>query len=298
MKHKTRESWIRQVAMILNKKILKPSLVKTMPLRKVNGTVLAGETVAKLPINKIQFSCAYSPNMRVSQVVVDKQVDAKVKAIGTCFYDYKVNEKDAKGKFLTNIFISPKLDKPTIVAGVILHELIHTMSKGHGHKGAFRWISEACGLAFTPNGKGHTYALPELESKLEKIVKEVGTYPHQKWVPNRSHKKQTTRMFKLVSLGVMVEPQEGLGLNSYEPKPYVGRFSRTALSAGFPKDPEGKSMFLELTYEQLIELFSVVGWCDDEIDIIWKNCTINLPTGGRGIAEADYVKGLKGEFTW
>ena len=253
MKHKTRESWIREVAMILNKKILKPSLVKTMPLRKVNGTVLAGETVAKLPINKIQFSCAYSPNMRVSQVVVDKQVDAKVKAIGHCFYDYKVNEKDAKGKFLTNIFISPKLDKPTVVAEVILHELIHTMSKGHGHKGAFRWISEACGLAFTPNGKGHTYALPELEAKLEKIVKEAGTYPHQKWVPNRSHKKQTTRMFKLVSLGVMVEPQEGLGLNSYDPKPYVGRFSRTALSAGFPKDPEGKSMFLELTYEQLIE---------------------------------------------
>jgi len=285
MKHKTRESWIREVAMILNKKILKPSLVKTMPLRKVNGTVLAGETVAKLPINKIQFSCAYSPNMRVSQVVVDKQVDAKVKAIGHCFYDYKVNEKDAKGKFLTNIFISPKLDKPTVVAEVILHELIHTMSKGHGHKGAFRWISEACGLAFTPNGKGHTYALPELEAKLEKIVKEVGTYPHQKWVPNRSHKKQTTRMFKLVSLGVMVEPQEGLGLNSYEPKPYVGRFSRTALSAGFPKDPEGSSMYLEVTKEQAEELLGTRLYSKT-----FKKFTINLPTGGRGISESDYFK--------
>ena len=115
MKHKTRESWIRKVAMILNKKILVPSVYQAMPLRKVNKVVMSGETIEKLSINKIQFSCAYSPNMRVSQVVVDKQVDAKVRAIGQCHYDYEVTGK-AKGKFLTNIFISPKLDNPVAVA--------------------------------------------------------------------------------------------------------------------------------------------------------------------------------------
>lgn len=285
MNHKTRESWIRQVAMLLNQKILKPSLFKTMPLRKVNGTIMAGSTVKKLPINKIQFTCAYSPNMRVSQVVVDNQVDAKVKAIGQCHYDYKVNEKNVKGQFLTNIFISPKLDDALEVAEVILHELIHTMTKGHGHKGGFRWISEACGLAFSPNGKGHTYALPELTEKLKKIVKQAGKYPHQKWVPNRSYKKQTTRMFKLVSLNVMVEPVEGFGLNSYQPKPYVGRFSRTALSAGFPKDPKGGSMYLEVTKDQAEELLGTKLYSKT-----FKKLTINLPTGGRGISESDYFK--------
>ena len=291
MKHKTRESWIRETAMILNKTILKPSTVNTMPLRKVNKVVMSGETVEKLPINKIQFSCAYSPNMRVSQVVVDKQVDAKVKAIGHCFYDYKVNEKDAKGKFLTNIFISPKLDDAVQVAEVILHELIHTMTKGHGHKGAFRWISEACGLAFTPKGKGHTYALPELEAKLEKIVKQVGPYPHQKWVPNRSHKKQTTRMFKMVSIGVYVEPQEGQGLNSYVPKPYCGRFSRATISSGFPLDPKGRQMYLELSFDQFQEMVgrSVSLQC-------YKQNTINLPSMARGIDEKTYKNIIEGNI--
>ena len=290
MKHKTRESWIRQVAMLLNQKILVPSVYQAMPLRKVNKVVMSGETIEKLPINKIQFSCAYSPNMRVSQTVVDKQVDAKVKAIGQCHYDYEVTG-DAKGKFLTNIFISPKLDNAVQVAEVILHELIHTMTKGHNHKGAFRWISEACGLAFTPKGKGHTYALPELTEKLTKIVKQAGKYPHQKWVPNQSYKKQTTRMFKLVSLGVMVEPQEGKGLNSYEPKPYVGRYSRTTLSAGFPLDPKGNKMFLEVNEEQLAEILNRPL---EEGD--FKYYTMRLPSGGRGISESDYNHAKKGSI--
>ena len=163
------------------------------------------------------------------------------------------------------------------------------MTEGHNHKGAFKWISEACGLAFTPNGKGHTYATSELTEKLEKITKKVGKYPHKKWTPNKNYKKQTTRMFKLVSLGVMIEPTEGVGINGYSLKPYVVRASRAVLSAGFPLDPAGKKMYLEVNEEQLEEIF---GRELASKDFKWH--TINLPSGGRRLAEGDYKDCRKG----
>ena len=294
MKHKTRESWIRKVALIINKEILKPSLIKAMPLKKVNGEAMVGMEIKKIAINKIQFACAYMPNMRVSQSVRDNQLYGKARAIGQCHYGY---ESDAEGldkeNFLTNIFISPTLSDPVQVAEVILHELIHTMTKGHNHEGAFRWIAEyVAGLAFTPKGKGHTYALPELKTKLEKITKRVGKYPHKKWMPNKSYKKQTTRMFKLVSLGVMIQPEDGKGNNGYEPKPYIVRASRTVLGAGFPLDPDGGKMYLEVNQEQVEEIIG------RDIPSSWKNgfkdLTINLPSGGRGMSEKDYMDGRKG----
>ena len=58
MRYKTRESWIRKVALIINKEILKPSLIKAMPLKKVNGEAMVGMEIKKIAINKIQFACA------------------------------------------------------------------------------------------------------------------------------------------------------------------------------------------------------------------------------------------------
>ena len=287
---KTAEGWLRQVAILINKNILTPKLIETMPLMRANELYLHGSTIKKLPIDNIKFSCAYMPNMRVSQTVVDNQIVGKSRAIGQCHYGYEAKAEGGKKEtFKTQIFVSPTLDNPVQVAEVVLHELIHTMTEGHNHKGAFKWISEACGLAFTPNGKGHTYATSELIEKLEKITKKVGKYPHKKWPPNKNYKKQTTRMFKLVSLGVMIEPTEGVGNNGYSPKPYVVRASRAVLGAGFPLDPAGKKMYLEVNEEQLEEIF---GRELASKDFKWH--TINLPSGGRGLTEKDYMDGRKG----
>ena len=202
-------------------------------------------------------------------------------------------------KFKTQIFISPNLVDPVQVAEVVLHELIHTMTKGHNHKGAFKWIAEACGLIFTPRGKGHTSANDDLKGKLEKVVKQAGKYPHEKWTPDKTYKKQTTRMFKLVSMGVMIEPTDGIGNNGYDPKPYVVRASRAVLGAGFPLDPDGKEMYLELNFHQFNELNEGVdmGMDEEEKATYFIDSTIKLPSGGRGITKACYDRLLNGKCT-
>jgi len=299
VKHKTREAWLRAVAILINKNILTPKLFKCMPLIKVKNTILEGSVIKKLSIDSIRFACAYMPNMRVSQVVVDNQIVGKSRAIGQCHYGYEAKAEGGKEeKFKTQIFISPTLDNPVQVAEVVLHELIHTMTKGHNHKGAFRWISEGCGLVFTPNGKGHTSANNDLKDKLGKIVKQAGKYPHEKWTPDKTYKKQTTRMFKLVSLGVMIEPTDGVGNNGYDPKPYVVRASRAVLGAGFPLDPDGKEMYLELSADQFSELCASGEWLDKEAHATYFiDSTIALPSGGRGITKACYDRVLDGKVT-
>ena len=108
MKHKTREAWLRAVAILINKNILTPKLFKCMPLIKVKNTILEGSVIKKLSIDSIRFACAYMPNMRVSQVVVDNQIVGKSRAIGQCHYGYEAKAEGGKEeKFKTQIFISP-----------------------------------------------------------------------------------------------------------------------------------------------------------------------------------------------
>lgn len=281
--HKTRESWLRAMAEMLYKKVITMKVIKTLPLQIIKGQPLEGSGMKRTPLSKIQFSCAYSPNMRVGQILRSNVVDAKVRAIGQCFYPRQVRDEDGKviASFDTNIFITPKENNPVEVTAILLHELIHTVTQGHGHKGSFKTLCESVGLVLTPGGKGHTSALPELEKKLKGLVKEVGKYPHKKWVPSNQYKKQTTRQFKMTSLSVMCDPSNYK--NSWEPTAYSCRMSRQALSAGFPMDPKGRPMYLEITAGQLESLVMHPVSHDE-----WVENTINLPSGGRGLTEDQY----------
>ena len=113
---------------------------------------------------------------------------AKHQAIGTCH-----NRASSKAG-VNEVYISPTQDDSIRVLDVLTHELIHAIDDcEHGHKGLFRTIAVDVGL----EGKmTSTHAGKELTAKLEKIVKELGEYPHAE-VSTANKKKQGTRNIKV-----------------------------------------------------------------------------------------------------
>lgn len=98
----------------------------------------------------------------------------------------------ADGTF--EVFINPILDKPVDVIAVLLHELAHVYAGIQcGHRGEFARICRAVGLVGPMTA---TVPGDELRGKLQRIVHDLGVYPHAKVDPN-ARKKQGTRLLKL-----------------------------------------------------------------------------------------------------
>lgn len=102
-------------------------------------------------------------------------------------------DASASADNMHNILISPVLDDPIQVLGVLVHELVHAavgVEAGHGPN--FKRRALAIGLegkmTATTTGK-------ELSAYLEILSIRLGAYPHGALRPN--HKKQTARMIKV-----------------------------------------------------------------------------------------------------
>jgi hypothetical protein len=92
------------------------------------------------------------------------------RAIGQCWP--KAASRD--GSF--EIFISPVLDDPMRVAGVLAHELIHaTVGTKAGHTGPFKRLALAIGLTglMTATNEGDAF-----KRELAPILESLGPYPH------------------------------------------------------------------------------------------------------------------------
>lgn len=97
------------------------------------------------------------------------------------------------------IFISPVLGDGVQVLDELIHELIHDLvGVGYGHRGNFRKLALAVGL----EGKmTATVAGPELKERLERLLGDLGPYPHTKLDVNNmglKKKKQRCRQRKWV----------------------------------------------------------------------------------------------------
>jgi len=98
----------------------------------------------------------------------------------------------ADGTF--EVFINPILDNPVDVIAVLAHELIHVEAGiACGHRGRFASVARAIGLTGPMTA---TVPGDELRGKLQRIVAELGVYPHAKVNPN-ARRKQGTRLLKL-----------------------------------------------------------------------------------------------------
>jgi hypothetical protein len=101
---------------------------------------------------------------------------------------------------VSQIFISPWVEEPVVILGVILHEMIHGIDNcDSGHRGNFIRLARAVGLE-----PKWTSANPSLEllAKLVKIEADLGEWPHS--ILDLTARaadqpaKQSTRMLKVV----------------------------------------------------------------------------------------------------
>lgn len=73
------------------------------------------------------------------------------------------------------IFISPVLNDPVEHLDVLVHELIHACTPGHGHKGEFKRLAIKLGM------KGpmkHAGAGDKLKEELKTLSTRLGKFPH------------------------------------------------------------------------------------------------------------------------
>lgn len=112
------------------------------------------------------------------------------------------------GDAVPQIYITPlTADAPTVLA-VLVHECIHAIHPGAGHRGAFATSARKCGLAGPLTA---THADNSLARVLAEIEADLGAYPHGAVDPN-ARTKQGTRQRKFVC-------PDGCEV--------IGRFSRT-----------------------------------------------------------------------
>jgi hypothetical protein len=133
---------------------------------------------AKIP-DKIRLTCGF-PSVRA--------FSAKKQCLGQCWAD--ANSADGHCEMM----ISPVLDDPMRVAGVLAHELVHaTVGTQHGHKGPFAKLARAIGLEgkMTATTEGEAF-----KQALKPILEAVGPYPHAE-LSKKARTKQGTRLLKL-----------------------------------------------------------------------------------------------------
>jgi hypothetical protein len=131
---------------------------------------------ATIPDN-IRLTCGF-PSVRA--------FSAKQQRLGECWSGGA--SKDGH----VEIMISPVLDDPMRVAGVLAHELIHATGR-RGHKGPFATLARAIGLEgkMTATSEGEAF-----KQAVAPILEAVGPYPHAE-LSKRQRKKQGTRLLKL-----------------------------------------------------------------------------------------------------
>lgn len=143
----------------------------------------------------------------------------KTRSVGECWK----RECSADGK--NQIFISPLLDDPVKCIDVLAHELVHAYDDcEHKHRAAFVKICNGVGL--TEGKPKSRSAGPELLATIERIVAELGEFPHSPLHPILKDKPQTTRMIKVIC------PECG----------YTIRTTMTWLKKGLPTCPCGHEM--------------------------------------------------------
>ena len=151
----------------------------------------------------------------------------KNQAIGVCHprshSEDKVNE----------IFINPCESDSLRVLDVLAHELIHAIDDcKNGHKKPFKDMAVAIGLTGKMTA---TVASPELEEILQKMVVEIGKYPHAK-IDTSQKKKQTTRQKKVECSsreGIFYTSRKHLqALSDYSPCPFCSEEGSLVFETG------------------------------------------------------------------
>jgi hypothetical protein len=91
------------------------------------------------------------------------------------------------------ILISPVIDDPVRVLGILVHELAHASTDGDGHKGRFPALVRLPSLEGKPTA---TVEGEKFKAEYQPLLDDLGAYPHAKLNAGTNRKVQGTRMLK------------------------------------------------------------------------------------------------------
>ena len=161
-----RETWLNAAAVLMQASVFTDAAIEPQAWESVRYRVTCG------------FPLGYRGSRGTKQITLGQAFDPSISADGT--YEVCVN---------------PIMDAPADVLAVLAHELVHVYCGIEcGHRGAFRRVAVAIGLAGKMTA---TVAGSKLAETLADIADQLGPYPHAKIDPTL-RKKQGTRNLKLV----------------------------------------------------------------------------------------------------
>jgi hypothetical protein len=91
------------------------------------------------------------------------------------------------------IMISPVVNDPYEVFGILVHELIHSVTVGQGHMGDFPRICKKLFLEGKPTA---TVIGDNFRKNFSALIDSLGDYPHDRLNVSANKKTQSTRMLK------------------------------------------------------------------------------------------------------
>jgi len=91
------------------------------------------------------------------------------------------------------ILVSPVVDDPVRVLGILVHELSHAATDGDGHKGRFPALVRSLSLEGKPTA---TIEGDKFKAEYAPLLEDLGAYPHAKLNAGVNRKVQGTRMLK------------------------------------------------------------------------------------------------------
>lgn len=184
----------------------------------VNREAWLNEAVSQLrPVFKDRTGLGL-PDVHVSVGWPSKGgTSTKRRRVGECWAATSSSDETA------HIFISPMLEDAFDVLAVLVHELVHALHPGAGHRGDFVKTAKEIGLIrpWTATSAGEN-----LEPVITRLISELGEFPHAKITPMAKKAVQTTRMRKVTC------PVDG----------YIVRTTAKWLEIGIPTCPCGTEM--------------------------------------------------------
>lgn len=112
--------------------------------------------------------CGYEMPLRIRLGV--GALSASRRVLGAC---HTFQDRDG----FRHITISPFIDDPILVAGVLIHELIHAvLPEQDNHGPSFAAVAQSLGLQHPVTRVSPT---PELHAHICEVVRRVGPYPHK-----------------------------------------------------------------------------------------------------------------------
>lgn len=196
----TREEWLEAAAVIMG------GWIDYALSRHDRFTVHKGRTATKvMPVTLLRHLCdqfggkpsdyRFNPKTTAYACSLQSSGMAKASSLAHVHYAHATGNSHDEIRMSVELGGRGKKDESCRVADVLLHEMLHTCARHHGHRGAFKQLATALGLTGPMTA---TYATEDLRLRIwDDVVTRLGRYPHKavRLVP-RGQRGKGSRLIK------------------------------------------------------------------------------------------------------